>query len=193
MHNTRNIDTLAFALIDLVSCMNSPRQDDVLLREAGVSLDRALFPLLIRVDKATSIGVAELAEQVGRDPSTVSRQIAKLEELGLVARQPGREDMRVREATITKAGSRTIHAITSARRLLLDQLLHGWTNEEREQLPRLLRKFADAMKDRQKIEFAKEDSDAISFTAASASRTDRGRRKTRTASFPGRARSPRAQ
>jgi len=150
MYNTRNLDALASALIDLVGCMNSPRQDDVLLREAGVSLDRALFPLLVRISASTSIGVAELAEQAGRDPSTVSRQIARLEELGLVSRQPGKKDLRIREARITGAGARTIHSITAARRRLLDQLLSDWTGEERESLPRLLRKLADEMKSKQK-------------------------------------------
>jgi DNA-binding MarR family transcriptional regulator len=96
------------------------------------------------------LGVAELAEKVGRDPSTVSRQIAKLEDLGLVKRQPGQADMRIRKAIITEAGTRMIDAITTARRRLLDQLLHDWTEDERGNLPKLLRKLADAMRDRQR-------------------------------------------
>jgi len=178
MHNTRNLDALAAALIDLIGCMNSPRQDDVLLRKAGVSLDRALFPLLVRIGASISIGVAELAEQVGRDPSTVSRQIARLEELGLVARQPGQKDLRVREATITTAGSGTIRSITTARRQLLDQLLRHWTREEREALPRLLRKLADGMKQGQKIASAEPGPDAASATPGLAGGVNRGRRKT---------------
>jgi DNA-binding MarR family transcriptional regulator len=150
MHDTRNLDAIAGSLIELMGCMNSPRQDDVLLNEAGVSLDRALFPLLVRLSLTPSMGVAELAEQVGRDPSTVSRQIAKLEDLGLVKRQASKSDMRIREASITKSGSRTIDAITAARRRLLDQLLQDWSKDERDNLPKLLRKLAQAMKDRQR-------------------------------------------
>ena len=150
MRDTRNLDELAGALIDLVGFMNSPRQDDVLLREAGVSLDRALFPLLARLSAYPSMGGAELAEHVGRDPSTVSRQVAKLEALGLVKRQAGAGDMRVKEAVITKAGDRTIAALTLARRRLLAELLDGWTKEERVLLTKLLRRFSDAMRDKQK-------------------------------------------
>jgi DNA-binding MarR family transcriptional regulator len=95
------------------------------------------------------MGGAELADQVGRDPSTVSRQIARLEELGLVKRQPGANDMRVKEAIITRAGSRTIEAIKLARRRLLAQLLDDWTREERTVLSKLLRRFSSAMRDRQ--------------------------------------------
>ena len=35
---------LVGALMDLVGRLNSPRQDEVLLKAAGVHLDRALFP-----------------------------------------------------------------------------------------------------------------------------------------------------
>ena len=149
MHDTRNLDAIAAALIDLTGCLNSPRQDEVLLRVAGVSLDRALFPLLVRLSAAGSLGVAQLAEQVGRDPSTVSRQLAKLAQLGLVTRPTGRHDMRVRAATITRAGARAITAITAARRGLLEELIRGWSAEERRLFPQLLQRLADEMKARQ--------------------------------------------
>jgi hypothetical protein len=60
MHNTHNYDSLVLALIDLVGMLNSPRQDDILLKEAGVSLDRALFPLLVRIGAFVSLNVADL-------------------------------------------------------------------------------------------------------------------------------------
>ncbi|GLQ51436.1 MarR family winged helix-turn-helix transcriptional regulator [Dyella flava] len=148
MYDTRNLDAITSALIDLTGCLNSPRQDDALLQKAGVSLDRALFPLLVRLNAAESMSVAELADQAGRDPSTVSRQLAKLEQLGLVKRPLSREDMRVRAATITKAGSRVVTAITEARRKLLGELMQDWSADERRILPTLVQKLADAMKAR---------------------------------------------
>jgi DNA-binding MarR family transcriptional regulator len=148
MYDTRNVDLIASALLDLIGCLNSPRQDDVLLREAGVSLDRALFPLLVRVSAASTLSVVKLAEQVGRDPSTVSRQLMKLEQLGLVRRVASRDDLRVRDATVTKSGSRTIAAITAARRKLLNELIQHWSPDERAMLPRLLQRLADTMKER---------------------------------------------
>jgi DNA-binding MarR family transcriptional regulator len=146
MYDTRNLDAIAAALIDLTGCLNSPRQDEVLLREAGVSLDRALFPLLVRLSSVAAISVAKLAEQVGRDPSTVSRQLANLESLGLVRRPPARGDLRMREAAVTKAGVRMVEAITRARRKLLDRLLDDWSADEREMFPKLVQRLADAMK-----------------------------------------------
>ena len=55
------------------------RDDDVLLAEAGVSLDRALFPLVARLGALGPMGVVELGEQAGRDHTTISRQLTALE------------------------------------------------------------------------------------------------------------------
>lgn len=117
-----------------------------MLREAGVSIDRALFPLLVRIGASGSLSVAELADQVGRDHSTVSRQMARLETLGLVTRRPAALDQRVREAAITADGRHAVRAITAARRRLLGKLLADWSQEDRQALARLNRKLADAMR-----------------------------------------------
>ncbi|AWV20861.1 Transcriptional regulator, MarR family [Roseomonas mucosa] len=146
MHDTHDLDLLAGALIDLVGALNSPRQDEVLLREAGVTLDRALFPLLVRIARAGSVGIVELAGQAGRDHSTISRQVARLERLGLVARQAAAGDQRVREARITEAGEQLIAAIAGARRRLLGRLLANWSAQERRSVAQLNRRLADAMK-----------------------------------------------
>ena len=146
MYDTRNADAIVSAMIDLTGVLNSPRQDEVLLRLAGVSLDRALFPLLVRLSAAPAMSVAELADQVGRDSSTVSRQLAKLEQLGLVKRPSAREDMRVRAALITQSGARAVAAITEARRKVLVELMRDWPVTEQKMFPVLLQRFADAMK-----------------------------------------------
>lgn len=152
MYDARNIDAIASALIALTGCLNSPRQDEVLLRVAGVSLDRALFPLLVRLDMAGPTSVAQLAEQVGRDASTVSRQLAKLEQSGLIERPAMQDDMRVRAAAVTATGKRTLAAITKARRKLLGELIKDWSAEEARMFPQLLQKLADSMRERQESE-----------------------------------------
>src|SRR5579862_6174719 len=81
---SKEIRHLHHALIDLVGMMNRPQRDTALIREAGISLDRALFPLLVGIERKGPIGVGELADRVGRDYTTVSRQVAKLESLKLV-------------------------------------------------------------------------------------------------------------
>jgi DNA-binding MarR family transcriptional regulator len=126
--------------------LNSPRQDNLLLEEAGVTLDRALFPLLVRIGAAAALNVGMLADQVGRDQSTVSRQTAKLEALGLIRRCAGKSDQRAREAVITADGRRLVQSITNARRRLLERLLGTWSIADVQALARLNRRLADAMR-----------------------------------------------
>jgi DNA-binding MarR family transcriptional regulator len=83
----RELLQLREALLDLTGVLNRPQPDVALIALSGVKLDRALFPLLVRVDRRGPLAIGELAELCGRDYSTVSRQISKLEGLGLVGRQ----------------------------------------------------------------------------------------------------------
>ena len=145
VYNTSNIDTLGSSLIDLIGFLNSPRRDDALLREANVSLDRALFPLLVRLGGQGPLGVAELADQVGRDHTTVSRQLAKLESLNLVARCESDPDRRRRAARLTADGANIVQAITLARRRLLSKVLADWSEADRAALADLNRRFADTL------------------------------------------------
>lgn len=145
MQNTRNIDRLAAALVDLIALLNSPQRDDALLREAGVALDRALFPLLVALGVRGPLGVAELAELVGRDHTTVSRQLAKLESLHLVGRSEDGADRRRRAAKLTAQGRAIVRKIAAARRRLLSLALADWNDAEEGELARLLRRFVDAL------------------------------------------------
>ena len=125
--------------------LNSPQRDDVLLREADVDLDRALFPLLVRLGLHGPLSVAGLADQAGRDHTTISRQLAKLESLGLVLRQGGDGDRRFRTARLTAEGDKIVQAITAARRRLLSKALADWSEPDPASLASLSRRFVDAL------------------------------------------------
>ncbi len=137
------IRQLHHTLVDLVGLMNRPQRDSVLLQEAGVSLDRALFPLLIAVERKGPIGVVELSELVGRDYTTVSRQAAKLAKLGLITRRPSKADHRVREAAITAKGRQMTSALDAARERMAAVLFAKWSKRDLQDLARLMRRFAD--------------------------------------------------
>lgn len=137
------VPELMSALIDLVGFLNQPGPDIALLKEAGVTLDRALFPLLVLVGKRGPIGVVELAGRAGRDYTTVSRQVAKLESLGLVSRGPSGADRRVHEAVVTGQGRAVTAAIDAARERLMVRLFAHWEESDVAALVRLTRRFAD--------------------------------------------------
>lgn len=139
------ISVLHGALTDIVSVMNRPQRDEMMAREAGISLDRALFPLLVGIERCGPVGVVELADRVGRDYTTVSRQVAKLESLGLVSRQAGADDRRVREAIITPNGKAMTDAVDAARDRLGRATFASWKDRDVLDLIRLTRKFANAL------------------------------------------------
>ena len=133
------------SLIDIVGVMNQPERDAAMLDAAGLTLERALFPLLVLVERLGPIGVVDLAGRVGRDYTTVSRQVARLEDHGLVTRHAGKTDRRVREAAITPAGKVATDAVDAARERMAQALFRDWNSEEFDELVRLMRKLADGM------------------------------------------------
>ncbi len=132
------------ALIDIVSVMNRPQRDEQMVREAGIALDRALFPLLVMIERLGPIGIVDLAARVGRDYTTVSRQVSKLEELGLAERQESTTDRRIREAVITAQGKAMTDKVDATREAMAREIFADWDEGEVKDLIRLMRRFADA-------------------------------------------------
>ncbi len=148
VHNTpitQKIRDLHGSLIDIVTLMNKPQRDEALVRDAGIALDRALFPLLVGIERRGPIGIVDLAAGVGRDYTTVSRQVAKLESLGLAERRQSAADRRVNEAIITAKGKAMTDKIDAARERIALTVFATWEADEVDELVRLMRKFADAM------------------------------------------------
>ena len=144
-HIRDQVRTLHEALLDILGVFNRPQVDELMVREAGMSLDRALFPLLVVIERRGPIGVVDLAERVGRDYTTVSRQVAKLESLELVERRASPRDRRVSEATVTDKGKAMTEAVDRARERLVGAMFATWDDRDITELVRLMRKFADAI------------------------------------------------
>ena len=144
-HIGQQVRDLHGSLIDIVSFMNQPQRDEELVREAGIALDRALFPLLVGIERRGPIGIVDLAAGVGRDYTTVSRQVAKLEKLGLAQRRQSATDRRVNEAVVTPKGKAMTDKIDAARERMALAVFANWDADEINALVRLMRKFADSM------------------------------------------------
>ena len=145
MYNTPDIDILASALVDLIGFFGSPRRLELLLREASVELDRALVAIVVCIAVRGPLSVAAIADELGRDHTTISRQLAKLESRGLVTRQVGGEDRRVRGAGLTPLGEAVAQAIAAARRRLLSRVLADWSKADRAQLAALSLRFSQSL------------------------------------------------
>jgi DNA-binding MarR family transcriptional regulator len=143
--STQQLRTLHDALISIMITMNTPQRDVELIEAAGIKLDRALFPLLVGIERRGPIGVVDLADGVGRDHTTVSRQVAKLESLGLVERRASELDARVRMASVTPVGQAMSDALDAAREKKARAIFASWDRDEVERLVALMPKFAAAL------------------------------------------------
>lgn len=148
-HICKFLPDLHRSLIDVVSVMNRPERDAAMLDAAGITLERALFPLIVLVERLGPIGVVDLAGRVGRDYTTVSRQVARLEELGLIARRAGLTDRRMREAVITPQGKAATDAVDIARERMALTQFRTWSRKDFDEMLRLLRMLADGLNEAQ--------------------------------------------
>jgi DNA-binding MarR family transcriptional regulator len=144
-HIRASLPELHSSVLDIVGIFNSPERDAANLESAGLTLERALFPLLVLIGKYGPIGVVDVAARVGRDYTTASRQVARLEELGLVTRRPGMADRRTREATLTSEGRAARKAVDAARERLALRMFQDWSRDDYDQLLRLTRMLADGL------------------------------------------------
>lgn len=117
--------------------MNHPLRDVELMRKADINLDQTLFPLLVTIERVGPLGVVDLANRVGRDYTTVSRQVKKLETAGLVQKTSNPEDRRVSEA-----GKAMTLKIDLARQQMMNATFENWTAQEVQDLFRLVEKYA---------------------------------------------------
>ena len=146
-HISTQLRSLHGSLISIVSVMNRPRNDERLIKEAGLKLDQALFRLLVAIERLGPIGVVELADRLGRDYTTVSRQVAKLEQKGWVVRQENAADRRMRQAVVSPQGKAMTDRLDEARERLGRRIFDTWPQEDVAALVRLMRKFADGLEE----------------------------------------------
>ncbi|NDK88133.1 MarR family transcriptional regulator [Gordonia desulfuricans] len=107
--------------------------------EVETAAFKALFPL-----SRNPMRSRELAAELTADPSTVSRHVAALVDLGLVRREADPADGRATLLVITDAGRARVEAMRSIRREAMDRAMGDWTDGELATLVTLLTRFVDA-------------------------------------------------
>lgn len=128
-------------LLDLVYARRrlATRVDEALGVHHGLALGDLALLLELR-DAGGRMRRTDLASRLGITPSGVARQVAPLERIGLVGREPGR-DARVALVTLTETGSRVAaEALVTGRESAESALAAVWAPREQERLGVLLRK-----------------------------------------------------
>lgn len=93
-------------------------------------LDGGAYPLLVHVSRVPGVRSCDLAAYVGVGRATISRQVHRLEELGLLLRRPDPQDARNQQLELTEEGARLVAEASDARRSWLHEALAAWTPDD---------------------------------------------------------------
>jgi DNA-binding MarR family transcriptional regulator len=93
------------------------------------------------------IRATDLAEWQGVDKSTITPQVRRLEERGLVARRPDPVDRRAALLTATPRGRQLRRTLSANSAALFDEVLQDWPQADRQTLGVLLERLARSLTD----------------------------------------------
>ncbi len=110
-------------------------------------LDRAGYVLLRALAADGPASISGLAGRLGLDATTVTRQVAGLEDDGLVRRRRDPSDARVCRVELTPAGRRRMDSVRTARRHRVGALVDDWSDGDVARLGALLGRLNGAIRD----------------------------------------------
>jgi len=137
------VDQVEDALIPMVRYLSSARTWRQIAGTADIPLDRARYVVLRAVAESEPVRTSALAEQIGVDPSTMSRHVAVLSQAGFITRAPDPDDGRAQALSLTSAGREVMEKARAARHDLIGLVLSEWDDGDRAQLASLLARLAD--------------------------------------------------
>jgi DNA-binding MarR family transcriptional regulator len=108
-------------------------------------LDPALYAVLMVVVANAPVRSVELAQTRGVSKSVISRQVAALQRLGLIAREPDPTDARASIIVLTADGRRAARTIEAARRSHLKRLFDQLSPDELAQIAHSLGQLNDVL------------------------------------------------
>ena len=113
---------------------------------SGFGLDRAEYLTLARIEEASAAGpvrLTDLAEAMGIDISTVSRQVRSVADAGLVERTCDPRDQRASRLRLTPAGRSTLSRARRTSQEAMSKLLVTWSVADRRTLAELLDRLVE--------------------------------------------------
>ncbi|HEV3263978.1 MAG TPA: MarR family transcriptional regulator [Acidimicrobiales bacterium] len=111
----------------------------------GESIDKAGYWLLVRVSENGPVRLSDLADEVGLDLSTVSRQMGALVNSGLINKEPDPHDGRASFLSLSARGAVVLESVSEARRAALADALTEWSDAERTTLATGLFRLASGL------------------------------------------------
>jgi DNA-binding MarR family transcriptional regulator len=108
-------------------------------------LDRASYLIARTLETTGPVSISSLAIALGLDATTVTRQVATMEDGRMILRRPDPDDGRVSMISLSQHGRRLMRAVQLARKERVASLLRDWTDEDRRDFGRLLARFNDGL------------------------------------------------
>ncbi|MET3809801.1 MarR family transcriptional regulator [Arthrobacter sp. UYEF3] len=112
-----------------------------LSRQVHPEMEPAAYGLLSVLRTRGPIRLTELASSIGVGKPSVSRQVAFLEGLGLVAKEADPLDGRAQAISLTAKGEEKMHLVQDARREVFRERLAEWPAGELEDFARYMAKL----------------------------------------------------
>lgn len=117
------------------------REMGLLLRRAQASsatiskqvhpdLEPAAYSLLAMIAASPGVRASDLAANIGVGRGTMSRQLARLGDLGLVSRRPDPDDYRGQLLDLTDEGRQRFETAQGARREFFRDALRDWNDDD---------------------------------------------------------------
>jgi DNA-binding MarR family transcriptional regulator len=112
-----------------------------LSRQVHPDMEPAAYGLLTVIRREGPIRLTELASCIGVGKPSVSRQIAFLENIGLVSKEADPLDGRAQTIRLTPKGEEKMHQVQDARREVFRERLGEWPVEELQKLAEYMAKL----------------------------------------------------
>jgi DNA-binding MarR family transcriptional regulator len=106
-------------------------------------VDRGAYVVLHRIHDLGPVRLSDVANALGLDLSTVSRQVRNLEDAGLLSRTPDPDDRRAARLATTAEGTALVVRMQAALSRIVANALDGWSDKDRRTLTTLLGRLAD--------------------------------------------------
>lgn len=113
----------------------------VLTAGMGEAVDELTYPVLSALARTGPRSAADLAPDAGLDRSGVTRRASRLEEAGLVRREPDPSDRRAALLVLTERGERTVEELRRRLATHITESLSSWPPGEAQTFARCLRRF----------------------------------------------------
>lgn len=107
----------------------------------GEAVDELTYPVLSGLERTGPCSAADLAPEVGLDRSGITRRASRLEDAGLVRREPDPSDRRATLLTLTDAGQRTVETLRERLSAHITASLAAWPAGEAAAFANSLHRF----------------------------------------------------